>query len=151
MATHYNIPAWKIPWIEVLGGLHCSWGCKRAGHDLVTTATTYMFSDSLPLQFITRLLTLNIPQYMCYIYSRSLLFILHSSTSIDHISPIYPFSPFKPLGNHKFVFYVCLNELICITFKDSTYICPLTYFTYYDNLQVYPSGCKRHYFILFYV
>ena len=29
MATHSNILAWKIPWIEELGRLHSLWGCKE--------------------------------------------------------------------------------------------------------------------------
>ena len=32
MATHSSILAWRIPWIEELGGLQSS-GSQRAGHD----------------------------------------------------------------------------------------------------------------------
>ena len=32
MATHSNILAWKIPWIEEPGGLQ-SMGLQRVGHD----------------------------------------------------------------------------------------------------------------------
>ena len=32
MATHSNILAWRIPWIEELGGLQ-STGSQRVGHD----------------------------------------------------------------------------------------------------------------------
>ena len=32
MATHSSILAWKIPWMEELGGLQ-SMGLKRVGHD----------------------------------------------------------------------------------------------------------------------
>ena len=31
MSTHTNILAWRIPWTEEPGGLHCSWGCKVHG------------------------------------------------------------------------------------------------------------------------
>ena len=29
MATHSNILAWRIPWTEEPGGLHCPGGCKE--------------------------------------------------------------------------------------------------------------------------
>ena len=29
VATHASILAWRIPWIEEPGGLHCPWGCKE--------------------------------------------------------------------------------------------------------------------------
>ena len=32
MATHSSTPAWKIPWMEELGGLQ-SMGSQRVGHD----------------------------------------------------------------------------------------------------------------------
>ena len=32
MATHFSIPAWRIPWTEEPGGLQ-SMGSPRAGHD----------------------------------------------------------------------------------------------------------------------
>ena len=32
MATHSNILAWRIPWIEEPGGLH-SMGLQRVGHN----------------------------------------------------------------------------------------------------------------------
>ena len=32
MATHSSTPAWKIPWMEELGGLH-SMGSLGVGHD----------------------------------------------------------------------------------------------------------------------
>ena len=32
MATHSSTPAWKIPWMEKLGGLQ-SMGSQRVGHD----------------------------------------------------------------------------------------------------------------------
>ena len=32
MATHSNIPAWKIPWTEEADGLQ-SMGSQRVGHD----------------------------------------------------------------------------------------------------------------------
>ena len=32
MATHYSILAWRIPWMEELGGLQ-STGSQRVGHD----------------------------------------------------------------------------------------------------------------------
>ena len=35
MATHSNIPTWKIPWIEEPGGQH-SMGLQTADHDLAT-------------------------------------------------------------------------------------------------------------------
>ena len=35
MATHSNIPAWRIPWREEPGGLP-SMGSQRVGHDLAT-------------------------------------------------------------------------------------------------------------------
>ena len=35
MATHSNILAWEMPWIEEPGGLQ-SMGSQRVGHDLVT-------------------------------------------------------------------------------------------------------------------
>ena len=35
MATHSNILAWKIPWIEEPGGLQ-SMGLQRVRHDLAT-------------------------------------------------------------------------------------------------------------------
>ena len=30
MATHPSILAWRIPWTEEHGGLHCPWGCKES-------------------------------------------------------------------------------------------------------------------------
>ena len=36
MATHSNILAWRIPWIEKPGGLH-SMGSQRVGHDWATS------------------------------------------------------------------------------------------------------------------
>ena len=30
MATHSSIPAWKIPWTEVPGGLYSPWGQKES-------------------------------------------------------------------------------------------------------------------------
>ena len=35
MATHFSIPAWKIPWTEEPGGLQ-SIGSPRVGHDIAT-------------------------------------------------------------------------------------------------------------------
>ena len=35
MATHSNIPAWKIPWMEKPGGLQ-STGSQTVRHDLAT-------------------------------------------------------------------------------------------------------------------
>ena len=35
MATHSNIPAWKIPWMEKPGGLQ-SMGSQRVRHNLAT-------------------------------------------------------------------------------------------------------------------
>ena len=35
MATHSSIPAWRIPWTEVPGGLQ-SMELQRVRHDLVT-------------------------------------------------------------------------------------------------------------------
>jgi len=32
MAIHFSILAWKIPWIEELGGLYSPWG-RRIEHD----------------------------------------------------------------------------------------------------------------------
>ena len=31
-----SVVTWEIPWTEEPGRLHSPWGCKRAGHDLVT-------------------------------------------------------------------------------------------------------------------
>ena len=35
MATHSNVLAWRIPWMEEPGGLQ-SMGSERVGHNLVT-------------------------------------------------------------------------------------------------------------------
>ena len=40
MATHSNILAWEIPWIEELAGYSPSWGHKRVGHDYVNLRYT---------------------------------------------------------------------------------------------------------------
>ena len=32
MATHFSILAWRVPWVEELGGLQ-SMGLQRVGHD----------------------------------------------------------------------------------------------------------------------
>ena len=37
MATHFSIPAWRIPWTEELGGLQ-SIGLHRVGHELIDLA-----------------------------------------------------------------------------------------------------------------
>ena len=42
MATHSSIPAWRIPWMEDLGGLQ-STGSQRVGRDWVTN--TFTFTD----------------------------------------------------------------------------------------------------------
>ena len=39
MATHSSILAWKIPWIEKLGGLRFM-GSQRVGHNRATKAYT---------------------------------------------------------------------------------------------------------------
>ena len=39
MATHFSIPAWRIPWTEEPGGLQ-SMGSKRVGHDWATNTNT---------------------------------------------------------------------------------------------------------------
>ena len=45
MATHSSILAWKIPWTEEPGGLHCV-GLHRVGHDWATEhAKGYMDID----------------------------------------------------------------------------------------------------------
>ena len=62
-------------------------------------------------------------------------------------------------GNRRFFTISAIWEVFvfCFYFLDSAYkqyyvifafLC-LTYFAYYDNLQVHPCCCKWHYFILF--
>ena len=41
MATHSNIPAWKIPWTEEPGGLLLHWGHKES--DRTERLTLFMF------------------------------------------------------------------------------------------------------------
>ena len=43
MATHSSILAWRIPWIEDLGGLQ-SVGSQRVGHDADHIWMTFFFS-----------------------------------------------------------------------------------------------------------
>ena len=43
MATHSGIPAGRIPWTEVPGGLQ-SMGSQRVGHNLVTKQQEQKFS-----------------------------------------------------------------------------------------------------------
>ena len=50
MATHSNILAWKIPWMEEPGGLQ-SKGSQRVGHDLATEHQQQ--TRSSPLSFIS--------------------------------------------------------------------------------------------------
>ena len=45
IATHYNVLAWEIPWIEEPGGLQ-SMGLRRVGHDLATNNTTFNIERS---------------------------------------------------------------------------------------------------------
>ena len=70
----------------------------------------------------------------------------------------YAFSS-SPLVSQVCFLYICdyfcfVNKFICTIFLDSTckpyhmifVFLSLTYFTWYDNLQVHPSCCKWHYF-----
>ena len=52
MVTHSSILAWEIPWTEEPGRLWSPWGCKRVGHDLVTTTTITFSSLNLQTQYI---------------------------------------------------------------------------------------------------
>ena len=38
MATHSSILAWKIPWTEEPGRLHCSWGRKESDTTIAVRA-----------------------------------------------------------------------------------------------------------------
>ena len=46
MATHSSILAWRIPWTEEPGGLHCPWGHKQSdmteGLTIVNEISTYL-------------------------------------------------------------------------------------------------------------
>ena len=42
MATHYSIPAWRIPWTEELGGLQFM-GSQRVGNDLENNIFTFFY------------------------------------------------------------------------------------------------------------
>ena len=44
MATHSNIPAWKIPWTEEPGGLQ-SMGLQRVRHNCVTKTHIYLSKE----------------------------------------------------------------------------------------------------------
>ena len=44
MATHFSILAWKIPWIEELGGI-LSMRLQRVRHNLVTEHTHVSFGE----------------------------------------------------------------------------------------------------------
>ena len=44
MATHFSILAWKIPWIEELGGI-LSIRLQRVRHNLVTKHTHVSFGE----------------------------------------------------------------------------------------------------------
>ena len=44
MATHSNIPAWKIPWTEEPGGLQ-SMGLQRVRHNCTTKTHIYLSKE----------------------------------------------------------------------------------------------------------
>ena len=48
MATHSSILAWRIPWMEELGGLQ-SMGSQRVGHDFFSPNVTklYLVSEGI--------------------------------------------------------------------------------------------------------
>ena len=41
VATHFSVPAWRIPWTEKPGGLQ-SMGSQRVGHDWATNTFTFI-------------------------------------------------------------------------------------------------------------
>ena len=92
------------------------------------------------------------------LYSRSLLLFCFIYSSVYMSIPNSNLCLFLLVSQVCFL-YVCdyfcfVNKFICTIFLDSTckpyhmifVFLSLTYFTWYDNLQVHPSCCKWHYF-----
>ena len=86
--------------------------------------------------------------------------VLASSIGLHLVIPISPSIPPPHLFPSISVSHICFVRyihLFCIL--DSPYkwyhmvfvFLFLTYFTWYDNLQVHPCCCKWHYFILFFM
>ena len=65
MATHYNILAWKIPWMEEPGGLS-SIGSQRVGHDWATSPHLFLTFN----QSVTLCLILNVASGPAYRFLR---------------------------------------------------------------------------------
>ena len=53
MATHSNILAWKIPWIEELGRLHSLWGCKELDMTELMMNICHLIHVSKPIESVT--------------------------------------------------------------------------------------------------
>ena len=69
MATHYNIPAWRIPWTEESGGLQ-SMGPQKSQTWLSSwTKTTFiLFSGTLGIQYLCTGLKCPWPFCYCHLF-----------------------------------------------------------------------------------
>ena len=52
MATHFSIPAWKVPWMEESDGLQ-SVGSQRVGHNWATSLSFFSFEVRINAKFYT--------------------------------------------------------------------------------------------------
>ena len=113
VAPHSSTLAWKIPWTDEPGGLQ-SMGSLRVGHDWVTSLPCIGEGNGNPLHCSCLENPRDGGAWWAAIYgvaqSRTWLKRLSNNSSVYisiPISQFIPVLPSNPLGNCKFVFYIC--------------------------------------------